>query len=140
MGGMAGARLPSSCSSAVLAASWCRKICNHPPVVNLMRTSAPRAFIHFIHFILSAINLGSDHQDTQAPQVAPLLANTVYSKVPTMYSRLHCILGSLPCVESSNIFCCNSCTSNIRRCVDYNVCQESRATPVISAVDGLRLS
>ena len=55
MGGMAGARLPSRCSSAVLAASWCRKIRNHPPVVNLMRTSAPRAFIHFIHFILSAI-------------------------------------------------------------------------------------
>ena len=33
---MAGARLPSSCSSAVLAASLYRKICNRPPVVNFV--------------------------------------------------------------------------------------------------------
>ena len=71
MGGMAGARLPSSCSSAVLAASWCRKIRNHPPVVNLMRTSAPRAFIHFIHFTPSRIrvhlSLGRSRQNNIRP-------------------------------------------------------------------------
>ena len=80
---------------------------------------------------LVVTSLGSDHQDTQAPQVAPLLLAF------QMYSRL---LYSLPCVESSDIFCCNFCISKIRRCFDYSVCQESRPTPVTSAVDGLHLS